>query len=173
MAERRQGDAVSHKTFTVTGDDLHFRAVLGAGQKVREVICEGEDIEVSDGYHTLREVYRHRMAVFAALLNHIHQSFELNQTYAGQVPPVWKSKHHSDCRPAPHAFGSSPCDVIAPCCSMFEGDFVCGIGFLLGSQITYHLPLEMFDDVRVPELEKAPAYDGHTAADVLERLKRL
>ncbi len=53
------------------------------------------------------------------------------------------------------------------------GWFVAGVGLKPGEQITYHLPLEMFDDVQVPELEKAPSYDGHTAADVLERLKRL
>lgn len=40
-------------------------------------------------------------------------------------------------------------------------------------QITYHLPAEDWDTLRVPELETAPEWDGHTSDDVLERIYKL
>lgn len=52
--------------------------------------------------------------------------------------------------------------------------FVLGIGKEKGKQITYHLPLERWDETNFAyTLEKAPEWDGHTSDDVLERLKAL
>jgi len=43
-----------------------------------------------------------------------------------------------------------------------------------GKQITYHLPIERWDETWFAEtLDLAPEWDGHTPADVLERLKHL
>lgn len=46
---------------------------------------------VSDGYHTFKELYAHRVALFIALCNTLieHESDVL-------VDRVWKSKFHSD-----------------------------------------------------------------------------
>ena len=70
---------------------------------------------------------------------------------------VWRSKYHSDGELA------------------FGGDwFVLGINKESGNQITYHLPIERWEETDFAEtLDKAPEFDGHTPDDVLERLKRL
>jgi hypothetical protein len=49
-----------------------------------------------------------------------------------------------------------------------------GIFIDKGSQITYHLPINRWEDTEWAEtLEKAPEFDGHTSSDVLERLKKI
>ena len=102
--------------------------------------------QISDGYHTFDELYAHRCALFIALLDYIKVS--------GVGPPVWKSKFHADG-------------------SMFEGWFVAGIGTLAGNQITYHLPIHLWDKVHVRPRGKAPKWDGHTSADVVKRLYQI
>ena len=68
---------------------------------------------------------------------------------------VWKSKLHSD--------GSS-----------FEGWFVLGIGEEYQEQLTYHLPIELWEQCFFAKtLVKAPTFDGHTSECVLNRLKTL
>lgn len=103
--------------------------------------------ETSDGYHTFNELYDHRIVLFLALCR-----------ATDIVSPgiaIWRSKLHSD--------GSA-----------FDGWFVMGIGTTPGEQITYHLPLSRWDDAAFAETrERAPEFDGHTSADVLERLNRL
>lgn len=107
--------------------------------------------EISDGYHTFDELYEHRFALWIALCR-----------IASQVPhlfrdgDVWRAKKHSD--------GTS-----------YEGWFMLGMGIeRTGSMMTYHLPLSRWDDCGFAETyEYAPAFDGHTSADVLERLKRM
>lgn len=58
--------------------------------------------------------------------------------------------------------------------SCWEGWFVLGLGREQGKQITYHLPMSRWGDCAWADtLEIAPEFDGHTSADVLERLKGL
>ncbi len=156
---------MGEKTFTITGVEIYTIEQERVSGGLKTVILSGKDIQVSDGYHTMKEVYQHRMVLFAALLKRIK--------YGVGTPPVWKSRHHSDCELGRVHAEDLRVQLRGPCCSMFEDMFVCGIGLEKGKQITYHLPLEMWDEVKVMELRKAPEYDGHTAADVLERLKRL
>lgn len=99
--------------------------------------------ETSDGYHTFNELYEHRSALFLTLCVEIY-----DRAY------VWRSRLHSD--------GSA-----------IDGWFVLGIGVAPGEQITYHLPLSRWDDASfADELPQAPPFDGHTSADVLQRLGR-
>ncbi len=71
------------------------------------------------------------------------------------VYEIWRSKLHSD--------GSA-----------FDGWFILGLGEAKGGQITYHLPLDRWDETDFAETrERAPEWDGHTAADVLGRIKQL
>lgn len=114
---------------------------------------EGEDImQVSDGYHTMDELYEHRITLFIALCRMYAKHYNLE---GGKTYNVWRSKLHSD--------GSE-----------FEGWFVLGINKGKGDQITYHLPLSKWDETNFAEnLEKAPEWDGHTSNDVLNRLKNL
>jgi hypothetical protein len=103
--------------------------------------------ETSDGYHTFNELYEHRIALFIALCSEVD-----GRTATGYV---WRSKLHSDG-------------------SCFDGWFIMGIGTEPGDQITYHLPLSRWKDTDWLGTERptAPDFDGHTAADVIERLRR-
>lgn len=114
------------------------------------IIYSGPTVSASDGYHTFEELYEHRVALFMALCK-----AQLNLFYEGLGDKAWKSKHHSDG-------------------TMFEGWFIMGIGKGAGHQITYHLPIEKWDECEfAEEVVRAPEFDGHTPADVLTRLKNL
>lgn len=69
------------------------------------------------------------------------------------IPGSWKSRLHDD--------GSS-----------IEGWFIAGLP-TPGGPITYHLPDAEWDTFPVRSLERAPRWDGHTPADVVERLRSL
>ena len=96
---------------------------------------------VSDGYHTMDELYEHRHMLFAALCRAVHP----NQVQG------WKSWRHADG-------------------SMFEGWFLAGLKLPAG-QISYHFPATMWTTIHLPQYDLAPAFDGHTSPDVLVRLK--
>lgn len=56
---------------------------------------------------------------------------------------------------------------------MFEGMFIVGIETPEG-QATYHYDINPYwDTFKVKELEKAPAWDGHTPAEAIERISKL
>lgn len=111
---------------------------------------------VSDGYHTFGELYDHRITLFVALAKLLRRQ----ENVLGSAPGesfVWRSKRH-------HAEDQA----------MYDGWFVLGIGRFEGQQITYHLPLARWDETDFADtLDHAPKWDGHTAADVLDRLKNL
>ncbi|MFA5993345.1 MAG: hypothetical protein WC823_00125 [Parcubacteria group bacterium] len=124
------------------------------GQKVIEVPVENTN-DVSDGYHTFGELYDHRITLFIALCKEIDFS---NKAYGYDNRQVWRSKKHSD---GEICFGTGT-------------QFVLGLGYNKGEQLTYHIPIERWEECRFAEtLEKAPEWDGHTSSDVLERIKNL
>lgn len=147
-------DKMLMKKFEVTGynsvrqnEDEHYFTFEGP-----------ETMQVSDGYHTMDEVYDHRIALFMqvckmqAYFNEIASAQGIDRARR-----IWKSKNHH------------PTDK-----PMFEGWFIMGIDTEPGRQITYHLPLKLWDECDFAiQFIKAPKWDGHTSADVLERLKRL
>ncbi len=104
------------------------------------------DGSTSDGHHTFDELYEHRHVLFMKLCEVCYR----------ERMPVWRSRYHSD--------GSGFC-----------GWFILGIGTARGAQITYHLPDRLWVQVEsfTHERERAPEWDGHTAADVLERIRKL
>lgn len=110
------------------------------------ILNGGKDMTVSDGYHTMDELYEHRIALFIALC----------QDLAGNNHPnIWKSKKHHD--------GSE-----------YEGWFIMGINDEKGEQITYHLPMSEWDNTHFAKIyDFAPEWDGHTSADVIKRIKNL
>lgn len=111
-----------------------------------------EDMQVSDGYHTMDELYEHRIALFIALCKHFTECYD-GGMYT--PPDVWRSKLHHDG-------------------TMFDDCFILGIAKNPGEQITYHLPIERWEHTEFAEtLDRAPEWDGHTPADFLERLKNL
>lgn len=66
----------------------------------------------------------------------------------------WKSKLHNDG-------------------TMYDGWFIAGIRLYTGD-ISYHLPIDLWDRLSTESVfEKAPAWDGYTPDDVVNRLLRL
>ena len=99
--------------------------------------------EISDGYHTFDELYDHRMALTAALVN--------------TNPDIcWKSWNHHDPENDP----------------MFDGMFIVGIETPTGTA-TYHYDAEHWNKFRCKEVENAPMWDGHTPSDAMERILTL
>ena len=108
-------------------------------------------MQVSDGYHTMDELYDHRIELFIALCRILSGYDDFQFTCQ-----VWKSKRHAD---GELCFGTGT-------------QFVMGIYKENGRQMSYHLPIERWNDVPLAqELEKAPIWDGHTSDDVIKRLR--
>lgn len=108
--------------------------------------------KTSDGYHTFDELYDHRVTLWIALCK-ISMMVETDDGESHDH--VWRSKLHSD--------GTS-----------FDGWFLLGFNKKPGEQMTYHLPMSRWSDTDFAEtLARAPEFDGHTSADVLERLKEI
>lgn len=119
------------------------------GSKKFEFI-DSESIEVRDEYHSMHELYQHRMALTIALFNMVH----IYRKYPGG-PQVMKSKLHHDG-------------------TMFEGDyFIVMIVDPQVGQISYRYKLKHWDKFRIPEVERTPEWDGHTSLDALERLMKI
>lgn len=108
----------------------------------RETGADVKPEDISDGFHTMEELYDHRRALTAVLA-----------AIGAIEDDSWRSKaHHPD---------ESP---------MFDGYFIVGIE-LPGGPITSHYALEHWDEFSaVPVLAHAPKWDGHTSADVVDRL---
>jgi hypothetical protein len=108
-----------------------------------EIGCETG--KVSDGYHTFDELYNHRCLLFLAFQGMAETHYD------GRHVTTWKSRKHHDG-------------------SFFDGWFIAGMIFADKSQISYHVTDKYWDLCKAPELEAAPEWDGHTSADVIERL---
>lgn len=115
----------------------------------KDLTVEGDDeMSVSDGYHTIEELYDHRVELFLTLCRILSADTK-------SQPLIWRTKKHFD--------GSK-----------FDGWFILGIEIRAGKQITYHLPLSRWDDAGFAlTIIKAPEFDHHTPNDVLKRLKKL
>lgn len=139
----------NNKTLTVTGADTLKYLV---GEETTDVVfVGGEKMQVSDGYHSMDDLYDHRTALFITLCRVLASI----ATEKGVSSPVWRSQKHSDG-------------------TMFDGWFVMGAGKEQKEQITYHLPMSEWDKTEfAATLEAAPMWDGHTSEDVLDRLYRL
>lgn len=115
-------------------------------------IEELEDHEkelVSDGYHTFKELYEHRVVLFVALITALMQ-----QEYHPSNKICWKSKKHADG-------------------TMYDGWFIAGIGLEKWDTLTYHLPISEWDNLYCDTLENAPEWDGHTSKDVIRLLRNI
>jgi hypothetical protein len=129
---------------TGENEDLHFQKFEIDGP---------EEMDASDGYHTFTELYDHRITLFIALCS-VYKLMDMSPTFVNPPQP-WRSKKHSD--------GSE-----------FDGWFILGLDKKPGEQKTYHLPISRWEETDFAEtLDQAPEWDGHTSADVLDRLKKL
>lgn len=138
------------KTYTIVGAEkvTEQPTLVSWPQASKDVIAEGtEQMSVSDGYHTMDELYEHRYTLYVALA----QRVQLDEMV---ISKTWKSKKNSDG-------------------SQWDGWFLLGIGKDPGSQITYHLPMKLWDDCWFADELEVGIWDGHTSVDVLERLKTI
>lgn len=107
--------------------------------------------KVSDGYHTFDEIYEHRCLLWVALLVQANALVELCKNeygvgWMGQLPEFIRFKH-------------------------YEGWFLLGVIAPKVGQMSYHIPMKLWDDCDFAE-EKEWDFDGHTSADVLERISK-
>lgn len=128
---------------------------------IRDIYAYGEYLEVSDGYHTMDELYDHRITLYIALCKLYQEFYRMQEGEFGSGKRLnysWRSKRHSD----------------GELCFDTGTQYVLGIGKEPGTMITYHIPIERWNETDFAEtLDKSPEWDGHTSADVLERLKTL
>jgi len=123
--------------------------------------------KIHDGYHSFNELYEFRKMYNAALFNEWGKQLDVLQfidlsKFPEEQPPVRKKynvhkswKHHD-----------------GELC--FGGGWFIVCAMLPTGQITNHYKAEDWDLFKIPEVETALfEYDGHTAQDVLDRLKAL
>ena len=92
---------------------------------------------VCDGHHTFDELYDHRITLYIVLCR-LYSMPKNNPALK-----VWRAKTHSNR-------------------ASWNRWFVLGIGTERGEQITYHLPLDRWNECKFAEtLNKAPTFDGH------------
>lgn len=130
--------------YTITTTDHPTKFVVGPDGKHFAIDCDPG--QVSDGYHTFDELYAHRCKLFAALLVCV------NEFASFSYSPFKTMKNDKG--------------------EEWEGWFIAGLHTAAG-QITYHLPIAMWDSLPLRVLAQNDEYDGHTGADVLERLDKL
>lgn len=106
--------------------------------------------QTSDGYHSFDELYRHRALLTAMSLRFLYED-ALGRP-GGQSYQVHKSRLHAD--------GSK-----------LDGFFIV-MAQLPTGQISYHYPDADWDLFDIPERGRAAEWDGHTSADVLDRIER-
>jgi hypothetical protein len=87
-----------------------------------------DDMQVSDGYYTMDELYDHRITLYIALCSKLAKVGPLHEQ-------VWRSRFHSD---GGVCFGTG-------------SQFGLGIGKEKGKQVTYHIPIERWDETEFAE----------------------
>ena len=115
---------------------------LFADQIMKQLYIPCDPGEISDGYHTFNELYEHRCTLFLALMSCFPDR-------------SWIAKRHHDM-------------------SEWDGWFIAGMDLETGP-ITYHLPDSMLLDAQntgAKFLDEGKEWDGHTAADVVTRLRK-
>ena len=119
-------------------------------EELQELRGRKVDENTSDGYHTFKELYRYRLLYNAALFN----AWGLRGFH-----DVHKSKRHSD---GELAFDGGWFVVVADLPTDDDSP----------GQITNHYEMADWDLFHVPVRERAAKWDGHTPANVAERLER-
>lgn len=109
-------------------------------RNITKIRVEGEKISVSDGYHTMDELYDHRRALNIALFNALDEMYVRCGLHIF-VPKVFKTKkHHPDSDP------------------MFEGYFIVFAVAGDGIWTSYHYELKYWDRFKIRETEHSLLY---------------
>lgn len=114
---------------------------------IREQVQRVDNIEdISDGYHSFKELYEYRLLYNAALFNELYK-------YTDNPYKVIKSHRHSD---------GEKC---------FGGGWFIVMAELPTGQISNHYEDKYWDLFKCEEADVAPKWDGHTPHDVAERIR--
>lgn len=138
------------KFFAKNISESSFKWTLNGDEENLEFEAE----VLGDEYHTIDELYNHRMVLNIALFHAWHEL--TTQFGVGGLSTniqVMKSKLHNDG-------------------TMFEGYFIVMALTPVG-QVSYHYKLEYWNKFQIPEVERTPEWDGHSSQNVLERLEKL
>lgn len=103
--------------------------------------------ELSDGYHTFKQLYDQRALLLAVLMS---------TDYNGEnIFHCWKSLKHND-----------------PNFPMYEDMFIVGgtLPHVYNGDFTFHIDIGWWYKFKVEILDKAPEYDGHSVEDVMDRI---
>ena len=132
--------------------------------KKDQLVSEDEVVdigELSDGYHTYKELYEFRKVYNAALFNEWAENLETSSDFGQALFNVPKYNVHKSWR---HSDGEL----------CFGGGWFIVSAMLPTGLISNHYKAEDWDLFKIPEVEKAlHEFDGHTSEDVLNRLKKL
>lgn len=122
--------------------------ILRVLDAARAVVHEAHSAaEISDGYHTMLDLYHHRMLLNAALFNVWNRHLPM-------LGPYKSRKHHDE--------DNDP---------MFRGQFIVGADLPGQGQVRYHYDLAHWDLFQIPELPNAHPYDGADSDDVADRIQ--
>lgn len=121
-----------------------FPEVKNEDDEPRELILKPNDMgEMSDGYHTFNELYRYRMLYNAGFFHFLKT--------AGY--DVVKSKKHND---------GGLC---------FGGGWFIVMANLPNGQVSNHYEMKDWSLFKIPEVDRAPAWDGHTPEEAADRIE--
>lgn len=116
---------------------------------------EQESTEISDGFHTMAELYEQR-ALYHALYVNLAES--LVHHLPGDFDVVKSWRHHD----------GEPCfGYTAPGTRWF----IVTMYLPNGKQVTQHYPEDMWGAFHIRETEVAPLWDGHDAKEGNRRMK--
>lgn len=129
----------------IKASEGHVALIAKLAEEKRLLLKELEEGNLSDGAHTHNELYEHRMwlTIYAIEAWKWWSGFE-----------AVKSHRHAD----------------GELC--FGGGWFIVMVKLPAGWISYHYEDEYWDLFAVPEAKTPPEYDGHTAADVVDRMRR-
>lgn len=122
--------------------------------------------EISDSYHTFKELYDIILAYNVALFNEWGKEYlkyleEVKQGWSHMFPVYPKYQVHKSWK---HNDGEL----------CFGGGWFIVAAVLPTGQISKHYEAKYWDLFKIPETEKALfPFDGHTTQDCIERLKKL
>lgn len=138
------------KTFTVRFNKQKAQVEMFTVNDECLIRIEGESVELSDTYHTIHELYQHRMALNIALFNCWSSGYD---NRIGEVNVVKSKLHHDG--------------------TMFDGGYFIVMATTKEGQVSYHYKLEHWDKFLIREVERAPEWDGEGSAVVMQRLMKL
>lgn len=97
---------------------------------------------ISDGFHSMQELYDYRM---------VYNAYAARHWYEKGIP-VMKSRNHHD---------GEPC---------FGGEYFIVVAELESGQVSNHYPIEYWVIFDIPEGDTPPEWDGHDSSLALRRM---